>query len=368
MPRMGFRISILAWLLSAAALAAPVDGPYVIRNAAGALEAWSVDTTDGAVRKSGPLAPGDTLSIAAVGSLPAFDVTLRAPAKPAADSIKLPDKSPLFVIADTHGEFAILVQMLQRHRVVDARLRWSYGRGHLVILGDVFDRGPNHTEILWLLYQLEAEAAKAGGGVHLLLGNHETMVMMGDLRYLNPRYVDSARVLSVEYSRLFDARSVLGQWLRSRPAVLRINRQLFLHAGISRALVERKLTLADINGTIRQTLEGSLAEGERERASFLMTTDGPLWYRGFFAEQRDFTTATSADVDRALKHFGVDRIFVGHTIVPTVTPLYDGRVIALNVYPKREGESVSFEALRVRGGAIQRATFDGDAEKILPPR
>lgn len=366
MPRMGFRISILVWLLSAAAaFAAPVDGPYVVRNAAGALEAWSVDST-GAPTRSSALAPGDTVSIAAVESLPAFDVMLRAPAKPAADSIKLPAKSPLFVIADTHGEFAILVQMLQRHRVVDATLRWSYGRGHLVILGDVFDRGPNHTEILWLLYQLEAEAAKAGGGVHLLLGNHETMVMMGDLRYLNARYVDSARVLGVNYFELFDARSVLGQWLRSRPAVLRINRQLFLHAGISRALVERKLTLADINGTIRETLEGSLAESERERARFLMTTDGPLWYRGFFAEQRDFTPATSADVDGALKHFGVDRIFIGHTIVPTVTPLFDGRVIALNVYPKREGESVSFEALRVRGGAIQRATFDGRSQEILP--
>ncbi|MBC8028431.1 MAG: metallophosphoesterase [Steroidobacteraceae bacterium] len=299
-------------------------------------------------------------------SLPAFDVTLRAPAKPAADAITVPVKSPLFVIADTHGEFAILAQMLQRHRVVDATLRWSYGRGHLVVLGDVFDRGPHHTEILWLLYKLEAEAAKAGGGVHLLLGNHETMVMMGDLRYLNRKYVDTARVLGVNYHELFDARSVLGQWLRSRPTVLRINRQLFLHAGISRALVERKLTLADINGTIRQTLEGSLTEPERERANFLMTTEGPLWYRGFFVEQRDFTTATSADVDLALEHFGVDRIFIGHTIVPTVTPLFDGRVIALNVYPKREGESVSFEALRVRGGAIQRATFEGGAEEILP--
>ena len=63
------------------------------------------------------------------------------------------------------------------------------------MLGDVFDRGPNHLEILWLLYQLEAEAARAGGGVHLVLGNHEAMVLNGDLRYLNAKYADTARVL-----------------------------------------------------------------------------------------------------------------------------------------------------------------------------
>ena len=58
--------------------------------------------------------------------------------------------------------------MLQAHRVVDATLRWSFGKGQLLILGDVFDRGPNHTEILWLLYKLEAEAAKAGGMIEEL--------------------------------------------------------------------------------------------------------------------------------------------------------------------------------------------------------
>jgi hypothetical protein len=359
MCRMSLRLAFLIWLGAAAAVAAPADGPYVVRDADGALVSWSVDAADGKADKAGPLAPGDEIAIAAVESLPAFRVTLRAPAKAAADAIEVPAKSPVFVVADTHGEFAILAPMLQKHRVIDAQLRWSFGRGHLVVLGDVFDRGPNHTEILWLLYQLEAEAAKAGGGVHLLLGNHETMVLMGDVRYLNPKYVDTARVLGVNYYELFDARSVLGQWLRSRPAILRINRQLFLHAGISRTLVERQLSLPHINSTIRKTLEGSLSEPERDVARLLMTADGPLWYRGFFAEHRDFTTATSEDVGAALKQFDVDRILIGHTIVPTIVSLFDGRVIALNVYPKREGESVSFEALLLRGGKTLRARADG---------
>jgi hypothetical protein len=367
MTRMRHAFAILFWVLTAAALATPAaraDGPYVVRNAVGELESWSIETDHGSARKSGPLAIGSSIAIPAVEGLPTFEVTLRAPAKPAASSLIVLAKTPLFVVADTHGEFASFARMLETHRVVDARLRWSFGRGHLVILGDVFDRGPNHTEILWLLYQLEAEAAKAGGGVQLVLGNHETMVMMGDLRYLHPKYVETARIFGVEYYRLFDAQSVLGQWLRSKPAVLRINRQLFLHAGISRALVEHKLTLAAINTTIRKTLAGSLTDPERDLAGFLMTTDGPLWYRGFFAEQKDFTTATSTDVDAALKHFDVDRIFVGHTIVPTVTPLFDGRVVALNVPAKPDAAGGGFEALLLRGGEMRRARLDGSVEPL----
>jgi hypothetical protein len=364
MARMKHAFAFLSWVLAAAALAAPADGPYVVRGAGGAFEAWSVEAGDGAARKAGPIAPGAEIAIAAVDALPAFRVTLRAPAKVVTDAITVPARSSIFVVADTHGEFAALAQLLEAHRVVDARLRWSFGRGHLVVLGDVFDRGPNHTEILWLLYQLEAEAAKAGGGVHLVLGNHETMVMMGDLRYLHPKYVESARVLGVEYYRLFDAHSVLGQWLRSRPAVLRINRHLFLHAGISRALVERQFTLTDINATIRKTLEGSLTEPERDIARLLMTTDGPLWYRGFFAAHEDFKTATSEDVDSALKQFAVDRIIIGHTIVPTLTPLFGGRVLALNVAANEEAATGGFEALLIRGGKTLRASSDGGVEPL----
>jgi hypothetical protein len=357
--------------MAAVPAAATVDGPYVVRDAGGGLESWTVDADhDGARKHMEPLAPNATITVHAVGKLPGFPVKVRPPAPAARDALTIPAKSPLFVVADTHGEYEILAQMLQVHRVVDGQLRWSFGRGQLVVLGDVFDRGPNQVEILWLLYELEAQARKAGGDVHLVLGNHETMVLLGDLRYLNPKYTTSARALRVDsYAALFDARSVLGQWLRSRPAVLRINRLLFLHAGISRALLEQQLTLADINGTIRGALTGPPAEeGARERAELLMTTLGPLWYRGYFPDHKDYPQATTGDIAATLKHFDVDRILVGHTIVPSITPLYDGRVIAVQVYPKRDDAGrLSFESLIIRGTKMFRALPDGTAPPLPLP-
>ena len=361
----------MALLFAARIFAAEPDGPYVLLHD-GRLESWSVEVVDGMARKRvQPLDAYTTITVAAVGRFPAFPVKLRAHAPPALDAVSVAVKSPIFVVADTHGEFELLAEMLQRHGVVGPRLEWKFGRGQLILLGDVFDRGPNQTEILWLLYELEAQAQKAGGGVYFVLGNHETMVLRGDLRYLHVKYREAMQVFGIaSYERLFDAKSVLGQWIRSRATVMKINDQLFLHGGISRALLDQKFTLAAANRTMRKALDAQLLleDKEQERADFLLGGLGPLWYRGYFAKPDDYTGATPADVDLTLDAFKVSRIFVGHTTVPTVTPLFGGKVIAVQVYPKRdEAGQVSFESLLIRDGKILRARFDGGTEPLTEP-
>lgn len=53
-------------------------------------------------------------------------------------------------------------------------------------MGDIFDRGPHEVELLYLLERLQYEAARAGGAIHLLAGNHEAMGLMCDNRYVDP--------------------------------------------------------------------------------------------------------------------------------------------------------------------------------------
>jgi hypothetical protein len=353
---------VILWFTTVAGAA---DGPYVLKDGTG-WQALTVEEAAGIPRKRAlAVAAGGSITVKAVGKLPAFEVKLRGPANPATDEISTSGKAPLFVVADTHGEYEILVAMLQKQGVVDAKLAWKFGRGDLVVLGDVVDRGPNQTEILWLLYELEAQARRAGGGVHLVLGNHETMLLLGDLRYLNPKYVQTAELLGVStYSELFGATSVLGQWLRTLPAVLKINDLLCVHAGISRALVDSHLSLREINAGVRSVLEGG-APADASRAALLMGSTGPLWYRGYFPEQTTFPTATMEDVDLALDTFGVHRILIGHTIVPTVTPLYDGKVIDVQVYPRRDDAGrLSFESLALKKGEFWRAKLDGTLEPL----
>ena len=56
----------------------------------------------------------------------------------------------------------------------------------LVSLGDLLDRGADSRKVMDLLMRLQGEAVAAGGPVHVVLGNHEAMNVLGDLRYVDP--------------------------------------------------------------------------------------------------------------------------------------------------------------------------------------
>jgi hypothetical protein len=147
-------LALLPLFAVAQVVAAPLqDGPYVTRSSSGAWVARWVEGEDSSPHiREAPVAAGGVITVPAVGPVPAFSVTLRSfAAAPVADEVKLPPGVPLFVMADTHGEYAIAVELLQKQKIIDADLKWSFGKGRLAVLGDVFDRGPNQTEILWLL-------------------------------------------------------------------------------------------------------------------------------------------------------------------------------------------------------------------------
>jgi len=53
-------------------------------------------------------------------------------------------------------------------------------------VGDILDRGESELRLLYLLERLQGEAAAAGGAVHVLTGNHETLNVEGRFRYATP--------------------------------------------------------------------------------------------------------------------------------------------------------------------------------------
>ena len=244
----------------------------------------------------------------------------------------------VFVVGDVHGEFDNLTQLLRNGGVIDDKLRWAGGRAHLVLLGDLMDRGPDVNRVLWFLYGLEKQAERAGGRVHVVLGNHEIMVFLNDLRYVAPKEQKLAALHGVTYSRLFDIRNtVLGRWLASKPAVIRINDALFAHGGV--APTQRQYSV--------ETLDDSLAAFTREelfyrwadstatikidsvslarREGFFWGDNSVFWYRGYV--QSD--TLGNA-LDQVLRNFRSRVHVVAHTSVPQVQERYNGRLIAVS--------------------------------------
>jgi hypothetical protein len=50
-------------------------------------------------------------------------------------------------------------------------------------VGDILDRGDQEIKLLFLLERLQRQAQAAGGALHVLNGNHETMNVGGNFRY-----------------------------------------------------------------------------------------------------------------------------------------------------------------------------------------
>src|SRR5205085_11225776 len=103
----------------------------------------------------------------------------------------------IIAIGDLHGDYAAWNAIARSAGLMDTKGRWTGKRIILVQAGDVPDRGPNSARILRQLMRLQREAPRQGGQVIALIGNHEAMNMIGDLRYVDPG----------EYAALADANS-----------------------------------------------------------------------------------------------------------------------------------------------------------------
>jgi len=275
-----------------------------------------------------------------------------------ANQVALPTRleaPQLAVLSDIHGQYQLMQQLLQMNHVVDKRGNWNFADGHLVIIGDVMDRGDQVTEILWWLYQLEQQAEQAGGQLHLLLGNHETMVLYNDLRYINTKYQQVAQALGTDYSGLFAEDTVLGQWLRTKPVLAQVNDMLFVHAGLHPDYLALGMSLAEVNEQYRQSL-GIAKEQLREVPvlNFLYGSLGPLWYRGYF---RDENAITEPLLEQVLQALNVNRIVVGHTSMDGVYSHYAGKVISVDSNIKR---GHSGEILFWQKGVLTRGTLSGE--------
>ena len=263
-------------------------------------------------------------------------------------------------VGDVHGDYAGFVEVLRSAGVIDQKLRWTGGKTHLVQTGDVPDRGADSRKVMDLLMNLEKQAAKAGGQVHALIGNHEAMNLYGDLRYTTPgefaafRTGDSEAVRAAfweqeskgltsdaadaarpkweaehplgwfEHRFGFGPKGTYGKWIRSHLAIVKINDTIYLHGGISQRFAS--LPASGINETIAAELNDltQIKEGSPVTAE-----DGPLWYRGMALDQG---AAIAALVDQVLATHGVKRIVIGHT--PTagaIVPRFGGKVIVIDV-------------------------------------
>jgi hypothetical protein len=208
---------------------------------------------------------------------------------------------------DVHGAYEDWTALLRELGVVDAQMNWSGGNTHLVSLGDLIDRGPGSRQVVELMMKLDTQASKAGGAVHMVLGNHEVMVMTGDLRYVSPAEFAAfagdesqadREALFAEYQRFnpggeeaalrqaFDSQvppgfvalreaysqdGALGAWLIKQPFVVKVNDKIYMHGGISGEVAEESID--SLNGKLQGELKSFLDDMDTLRAAGVLP-----WY------------------------------------------------------------------------------------------
>src|SRR3954451_16596478 len=92
----------------------------------------------------------------------------------------------IVAVGDLHGDYSAWLDIARGARLIDANGHWAGGRTTLVQLGDILDRQPDSLKIVRSLQQLQKEAPRSGGRVVVVLGDHESMNLLGDFRYTTP--------------------------------------------------------------------------------------------------------------------------------------------------------------------------------------
>lgn len=311
---------------------AEVDGPYIVRNEMSVTSIQFLRNKDQKIEVIRDKVSVDDLSdqkytCYGTDGLPLFNFTLEADEEFEPDNSYYREPDRLVAISDIEGNLDAFVNLLKANKVVDEKLNWAFGEGHLVLVGDYFDRGKYVTEGLWLAYKLDKEAEKAGGKVHFIIGNHEEMNLSGDLRYVQRKYIVNAHLAGLEYLDLYGENTVLGKWLRSKNSIVKIGDYLFCHGGLSPEFIGSLMTMKSINKTTRKYLDKSFEEKDKDdRAGNVFSSLGPLWYRGHILRQN-----TQEEVDAVLKYFRADHLIIGHTPVEKITPIYNNKIIGIDV-------------------------------------
>lgn len=279
----------------------------------------------------------------------------------------------IVAVGDLHGDYSAWIDIARDAQLIDSANRWVGGRTTLVQTGDIVDRGADSLKIIRHLQKLDGEAKRAGGRVIVLLGNHEAMLVTGDLRYVTPgeyaafadrnskarrdaafdanakaiidfyhqrdsslsprairaEWITTNPLGKVEFVAAWSPTGELGRWAASLPAAAKVGDTLFVHGGISAnyALVP----LAEINRRARVALQA----GDASDAAIINDQKGPLWYRGLVTRAGEAPAigrpTIDAELNGALLGQGVKRLVIGHTPdIRGIAILHGGKLVQID--------------------------------------
>ncbi len=242
--------------------------------------------------------------------------------------------------ADVHGDYQAAIDVLKLAGLIDDDLAWTGGDTVVVQTGDQLDRGDGEQAILDLFELLSEQAWDAGGGFYPLLGNHETMNVQLDLRYVtdggfedfadtehDPEDPELASYPESQRGRVaaFRPGGPYATLLAGHNLTMQVGGTVFVHGGI---LPDHATAgLQTINDEVRSWMLGEASEPQ----TWVGSSDAPVWTRVYSDDGDDDADQACSLLEEALDLLGADRMVVGHTVQDQANPACNDRVWRVDV-------------------------------------
>jgi hypothetical protein len=265
---------------------------------------------------------------------------------------------------DLHGDISKTRRAFRVAGLIDHDDRWSGGTTVAVQVGDILDRGDQEIEIFYFLERLQREADAAGGALHILNGNHETMNVAHQFRYVTPggyqdfhnwaqthaleaalkgrcgchhghaNFSDLRKAMGLRSGDGLAARSaalqpggpITSRFIAPHPVVLQVGTTVFVHGGLLPQHVEYGIERMN-----KEAREWFLKGPIKAKPQFLSGREAVVWARDYSHE--DASRCDCEALQKALDGVaGAKRVVVGHTIQSAgINSACGGRVLRIDV-------------------------------------
>ncbi|KAI8813950.1 Metallo-dependent phosphatase-like protein [Cladochytrium replicatum] len=239
------------------------------------------------------------------------------------------EKSPLRIVAvgDLHGDLEASMRVLKMAKICDHTGKWIAEPGTVFVsTGDIVDRGPDTLALYYLMRNLTEQAKANGGLVKVSLGNHETMNMMNDLRYVHPGDTESFGGPE-KRKEAWSKDGFPGGYLRTLNIINHVNSTVFVHGGIHPEWAAYGIDA--MNKEAKHALD-NLSPEDLRYVPIFNSASGPLWYRGYAL---DAESQVCPLLTKALDYLGMDRMVMGHTVQDDgrIGTRCGGRIVLIDV-------------------------------------
>lgn len=292
-------------------------------------------------------------------SAPPSDSSAEAARAAPAAVARHPGGPRVVAIGDLHGDLPATRAALRLVGAIDASDRWTGGSLVVVQTGDQLDRGDTERGIVDLFEQLAAEARGTGGAVLALNGNHETMNVQGDFRYVTEAGlrafdgVSPASPLATNFpvserqrGRAFLPGGAYALKLSRRDLIAVVADSVFAHAGVLSEHVEYGVDR--INQEVRAWMTGAT----RSVPAVVTRENAPVWTRLYGGPSPD--PASCRELEDVLSKLQARRMVVGHTIQRGgISSACGGKLHRIDVGMSRHYGKNPIQALEIAAGRVR---------------